>query len=107
MPTPLHFIAHKSARRFLNIRLGWQFMRDPNVPVIKKIAALGIGVTLTLVLMALEVPLEGILALIAPLVGAAADIAIDGAEMVILPLLLALAILPMLHRENAVVRAEN
>lgn len=71
-------------------------MRDPRVPAAKKLAALVAGVGLTMVLVLLEVPLEGILGFIAPVIGFAADAMVDGAEFLVVPLVIAVAILPYL-----------
>ena len=98
MPSPLHLIGRHAARRFLNFRLGWQLFRDPRVSVAKKGAAVSIGIIITLLLIVCEVPLEGLLGLMAPLVGVAADVLVDGAELVLLPLIIAMAILPYMAR---------
>jgi hypothetical protein len=103
MPSPIHLIGHHAARRFLNFRLGWQLMRDPRVQVGKKAAALMAGLLITLTLLVCEVPLEGLLGLIAPIVGLGADLMIDGAEIVLFPLLISLAILPYLVREPVMI----
>jgi hypothetical protein len=100
MPSPLHLLGHHAARRFLNFKLGWQLFRSPSVPVYKKGTALLIGVAVTVVLIALEVPLEGLLGLLAPFVGVAADLMIDGAEMLLVPLLIAMAILPYMVKPD-------
>ena len=100
MPSPLHLIGHHAARRFLNFKLGWQLFRDPQVSVVKKGTALLIGAAITILLIVCEVPLGVLLGLLAPVVGVAADLMIDGAEMVLLPLLIAMAILPYLVKES-------
>ena len=100
MPSPLHLIGHHAARRFLNFKLGWQLFRDPQVHMYKKGAALLLGAAITLLLIACEVPLGVLLGFLAPVVGIAADVMIDGAEMVILPLLIATAILPYLVKDS-------
>jgi hypothetical protein len=77
-------------------------MRDPRVPITKKVAALGVGIGVTVMLLILQIPLEGILSIVAPFIGLAADVAIDGLEVVALPFLLALAMLPLIHQERNV-----
>ena len=96
----MHLIGHHAARRFLNFPLGWQLMRDPRVQVSKKAAAVTAGLLITLALLVCEVPLEGVLGLIAPVVGFGADLMIDGAEIALFPLLISLAILPYLVKSN-------
>ncbi len=52
------------------------------------------GATVTFLLIGLEVPLEGILAVAMPLLGVPFDFAFDGMEFFVLPILLAILILP-------------
>jgi hypothetical protein len=61
--------------------------RDRRVPVSTKVAALGVGFVLMLVVQALEFPLEAVLAAILPLVGLVFDVAFDGLEFIALPLI--------------------
>ena len=67
------------------MRLGFALMKDRRVPVVTKFVALGVGLGLTFVLEALELPVEGILAALVPFLGVGLDVVIDGAETVILP----------------------
>ena len=69
-------------------------LRDQNIPVGAKGVALGLGVALTALLVSLEVPLETLIGFVLPIVGIAGDVLIDGAEMIIGPLLFASLILP-------------
>ncbi|MHB8637634.1 MAG: hypothetical protein ACYC96_14295 [Fimbriimonadaceae bacterium] len=96
MPSPLHLLGHRAARRFLNFKLGWQLFRDPRVPVYTKALALSVGALVTVLLMVCEIPLEGLLGLLIPFAGFAADVMFDGAELILFPLLIAMAILPYL-----------
>jgi hypothetical protein len=89
-----HLLAHPARAKFLDIPSGLRLFRSRDVPVGLKVGSLTIGVLLTFLLTLLEVPLEGIVALLLPLVGTAIDVAIDGAEFVLLPLLLGAAMLP-------------
>ncbi|HLK15787.1 MAG TPA: hypothetical protein VKT78_13370 [Fimbriimonadaceae bacterium] len=98
MPSPLHLVAHRATRRFLNFRLGWQLLRHPGVPTGKKVLAVLVGLGVTGALVACEIPLEGVLGLLAPGVGFVADVAIDGAEVFILPVLIATALMPYMAR---------
>jgi len=62
-------------------------MRDRRVSILKKLAAIATGVTFTAILVALEFPLESLIGLIVPFLGLAVDIAFDGIELLVLPLL--------------------
>jgi hypothetical protein len=44
----------------------------------------------------LQIPVESVLALVLPVVGAAGDVALDGAEAVVLPVLVATLLMPHL-----------
>jgi hypothetical protein len=89
-------MAHGVARRFIDLRLGWSMMRSREIPASKKSLAIAIGIVATGVLFVLEVPLEILLFFLLPV-----DIAIDGLELVLVPLLIALAVLPHLCRQSA------
>ena len=57
----------------------------------------------------LEIPLEGVLAVLLPGVGAAGDIAVDGVEAVVVPVLVATLLMPYLAPPSIVqqLRAER
>ncbi len=76
-------------------------MRDRGVPGRIKLLALFIGLLCTVLLELLEIPLETVVAVLLPFVGPAVDLAIDGAEFVLLPLLLAAAFMPHLQKRQA------
>lgn len=78
----------------LDFKLGVSLLRDRRVPVPTKLFALGIGVALTLLLEAFEMPLEMLIAMVLPGVGLAANMAMDGLEAVLCPLLFAALALP-------------
>lgn len=86
----LHKAAAGEAHRrgWLNFRLGFALMRDRRVPILTKLAALASGVTLTAILIAIEFPLESLLGVLVPFLGAGLDLIVDGLEVVALPLLL-------------------
>lgn len=69
-------------------------MRDRRVPIGPKIVSLGIGAFAVAVPVALEVPLEALLGVFVPLLGFAADVAIDGLEVIVLPILIGCLVLP-------------
>ncbi len=69
---------------------------DKTVPVHVKVLALTLGACLTFLLLALEVPLEGVAAFALPFLGVPLDFAIDGIEAFVLPVLFGIFILPSL-----------
>ncbi len=75
----------------MNIRLGYRLLRDH-----RKLMALGIEATCIDALELLQLPLETVLAGILPLIGITGDIAFDGAEAVVGPLIIATMLLPYL-----------
>jgi hypothetical protein len=80
--------AHEAHKRgWLNFRLGFARLRDRRVSVLTKLAAVASGITLTAILVAIEFPLETILAILIPFIGPVLDIAFDGFEIFVLPLL--------------------
>lgn len=101
-----HIFAHTVARKahksgFLDIRQGFQLFRSREVSAIQKLGALGIGGFLTALLMLFEVPLESIVGVLLPFLGVALDMAIDGAEVILLPMLIGAAVLPHLVRRTS------
>jgi hypothetical protein len=80
----------------MNIRLGYRLLRDHRVPIRAKLMALGIGAACIGALEVLELPLEGVLAAILPLIGITGDIVFDGAEAIVGPVIIATMVLPYL-----------
>ena len=80
----------------MNMTLGYALLRDHRVPIRTKLIALGIGAASVGAFELLQLPVEGIVAALLPLVGAAGDLALDGAEAVIGPVLIATLLLPHL-----------
>lgn len=78
----------------LDIRLGIALLRDRRVPALAKLLSLGLGIVLTYVLTAIEAPLEVLVAAVVPGLGMAADMMVDGSEMVVCPLLFAALLIP-------------
>ena len=64
----------------MNTPLGLALLRDKRVPLKSKLLALGAGVVELL-----QLPIESIVALVLPIIGAAGDLAIDGAEVSSVP----------------------
>lgn len=92
----------------MNMTLGYALLRDRRVPIRTKLIALGIGAAGVGAIELLQLPLEGVFAALLPLVGAAGDLTLDGAEAVIGPILIATLLLPHLAPADLVrqVRAE-
>jgi len=80
----------------MNIRLGYRLLRDHRVPIRTKLMALGIGAACIGALELLQLPLDAVLAGILPLIGITGDIAFDGAEAVVGPVIIATMLLPYL-----------
>jgi hypothetical protein len=96
-------------RPLLDVKLGFALMRDRRVPLRSKVLATLLGLAITGIVEFLEIPLEGVLAMLLPVLGAMGDFVIDGAELVAGPLLLASALLPFVAPRPVVdqVRAER
>jgi hypothetical protein len=92
----------------MNIALGYALLRDRRVPIRTKLIALGLGAAGIGVIEVLQLPVEGVLAALLPFIGAAGDLALDGTEAVIGPVLIATLLLPYLAPADLVrqIRAE-
>jgi hypothetical protein len=95
-------IAKHGVGRFVDFGLGLALMRDARVPMRAKAMAMGVGIASMTALVALEVPLEGMLAMLLPLLGPAVDLAIDGAEETIGSLLVATLVIQKLAPKDVV-----
>jgi len=94
-------LAHHARRGgFLDIRYGFSLLMRRNVPVLRKAAALGIGALIVSVMIALELPLESIVAGLLNLLGLGLDVVFDGFEAVAGPILFASLLMPRLYREK-------
>ena len=97
----VHVIGGRIARgvstRYLDIPLGWAMMRDPRVSAFRKLFALAIGIGVVSLLIALELPLELLTMVLLPIAGEILTFVIDGVEMLVLPGLIACAILPLMQ----------
>ena len=93
----------------MNMTLGYALLRDRRVPIRTKLIALGIGAAGVGAIELLQLPVEGVVAALLPLIGAAGDLALDGAEAVIGPVLIATLLLPHLAPPDLVqqIRAET
>jgi hypothetical protein len=93
----------------MDIPLGYALLRDRRVSLRAKLVALGIGAAVVGGIELLQIPLEGVLAFLLPVVGVAGDVAIDGAEAVLGPVLVATLLMPYLAPPALVrqIRAER
>jgi hypothetical protein len=93
----------------MNMTLGYALLRDRRVPIRTKLIALGIGAAGVGAIELLQLPVEGVVAALLPLIGAAGDLALDGAEAVIGPVLIATLLLPHLAPADLVqqIRADT
>ena len=85
-----------------DVRLGFALMRDRRVPLQSKLFAILIGLAVTGVVEFFELPIESILAMLLPFLGAVGDVVIGGAEAIAGPLLLAGVLLPFLAPRDIV-----
>ena len=93
----------------MNAPLGYALLRDRRVSIRPKLVALGVGLAAAGLIEFLQIPLESVFALILPVVGVTGDVAVDGAEAVIVPVLVATLLMPYLAPPNIVqqLRAER
>jgi hypothetical protein len=93
----------------LDLGLGFALMRDRRVALRVKLLAVLAGLGITGVVEFLEIPVEGVLTMLLPVLGALGDVVLDGAEAVAGPLLLANVLLPFLAPKAIVeqVRSER
>jgi hypothetical protein len=86
----------------MNMPLGYALLCDRRVPIRTKLIALGIGAAAVGTIELLQLPIEGVVAMLLPFIGAAGDLALDGAEAVIGPVLIATLLLPYLASPDLV-----
>jgi hypothetical protein len=91
----------------VDMKLGFALMRDSRVPLRSKAFALLLGLAATGLVEFLEIPVEGILAAMVPILGIAGDLVIDGAEAIAGPLLLANALLSFVAPREIVDRIRS
>ena len=94
---------------WLDLGLGFALLRDRRIGMRHKAMAMAAGAVVTSALVALEVPLEGIVALVLPLLGGMVDLAADGAEETIGTILIGALLLPFIASREVVaeIRAER
>ena len=96
-------------RKLIDMKLGFALMRDRRVPLRSKLSAVLTGLLITGLVEFLELPVEGVLAAVLPILGLGGDMVIDGAELIAGPLLLAHLLLPWIAPRDivALIRAER
>jgi hypothetical protein len=92
----------------MKMTLGYALLRDRRVPIRTKLIALGIGAAGVGAIELLQLPLEGVIAALLPFIGAAGDLALDGAEAIIGSVFIATLLMPHLAPADLVrqIRAE-
>jgi len=93
----------------MNPRLGYALLRDRRISIRAKLIALGIGAAVVGLVELLQIPFESVAAFILPAIGIAGDVAVDGAEALIGPVVVATLVLPYLAPATLVqqIRAER
>lgn len=87
---------HTANGGLFDVQFGLALLRDRRVPVVSKLMALSAGAGIIALMISLELPLESLIGLILPLLGAVADVAVDGIEAVLGPVVIAALLLPHL-----------
>ena len=100
-------VAQGGLTKAFDWRLGLQLMRNGAVPARCKIQAGVLGVLALIALEVLELPIQAALWAFLPLIGFAADAAIDGVELLVVPFLVATIALPFIAPRDIVDRIRN
>jgi hypothetical protein len=95
-------VAHQTKRGKLNPRLGLALLRDKRVPFRVKLKAVALALAGMLLLNILEIPAEMILMVALPLLGVPINIAWNGLENIVGPILLTALLLPFLAPKEIV-----
>ena len=101
-----HAVVGAKADRNGRLRLGWTLLKEKQVPFSAKLFALALGGVATLLIIALEVPPEGLLTALVPIVGIFAGVALDGLEIFVLPIVFAMLLMPILAPRSLVQAAK-
>ncbi|RYX86711.1 hypothetical protein EON83_00600 [bacterium] len=102
-----HFLKHSGATRVLDWKLGLRLLRDRRVPAAAKVLSLVLGLSSLFVLEVLELPIQTALALLVPVLGLAADFAVDGIELLAVPFFVATLLLPFIAPRELVERVRR
>jgi hypothetical protein len=90
-----------------DLKLGYALLRDRRVRFRSKAAAFALGLGALVLVAALELPVEGIIAAVVPFVGLGGDLLLDGVEVLVGPLLVACLVLPYLAPSNVVAQIRS
>jgi hypothetical protein len=93
--------------KLLELGLGLALLRDGRVSVRTKALTMASAMAMMTVLVALEIPLEGLLSMALPFVGVGLDLVADGAEETVGTLLLAALILPHVAPRSVVAQIRS
>lgn len=77
----------------MSMQLGYALLRDRRISIRAKLIALGIGAAVMGLIEVLQIPFESA-AFVLPVIGITGDVAIDGAESVVGPVVVAMLVLP-------------
>jgi hypothetical protein len=96
-------------RPLLDVKLGFALMRDRRIPMRSKLVALLLGLGITGLVEFFELPVEGILSALMPILGVLGDVVVDGAELVAGPIVIAGVLLPFVAPRQIVdqIRSER
>lgn len=103
-------VAHNAIKKHtaeggrFDLKFGFALLKDRRVPAGAKLLALALGVSAVAVVNALELPLEALIAVLVPGLGLAFDAVLNGAEIVLGPLLAAALIVPHVAPKDLVAR---
>lgn len=82
----LHKAVSRGAHNPLDVKFGMALLRERRIPLKSKLLAFGLGVGLLALLLAFQIPVEAVVTFLAPIL-LPLDFAIDGFEIVALPIL--------------------
>ena len=100
-------VAQGGLGKVFDWRLGLQLMRNGAVPARCKVQAGVLGLLALVALEVLELPIQAALWAFLPLIGFAADAAVDGIELLAVPFLIATISLPFIAPRDIVDRIRN
>lgn len=92
--------------KLLDFKFGYALLMDRRVPLYSKVVAFVIGILGIAILGVLELPVEEIVAAI-PVLGILGDLALDGVEVVLGPVVIACGVLPYLAPAGIVARVRR
>jgi hypothetical protein len=98
-----------SGKPLFDMSLGFALMGDRRVRLRHKALAIFLGLAITGIVEFLEIPVEGVMTMLIPILGVLGDAVVDGAEIVAGPILLAAVLLPFLAPHDLVekIRSER